>query len=482
MTRTLLIAFREFCSVVLTKGFLIGVLMTPVMLAIVAGAMFLLKNQTGPRTEGVVAVLDKSAAAGDFLKTRFDDSADKAEQEAKLKQVNKAIDQATKQFNLPQNAVDEAKKSPQAQMALNQGDGTQLTLNVLPPDADIEKLKSQVAIAKVKSAGQKGGEQSGASQTIAFAVIPDSSVRPGPDAAYSNYELFVAPKLDFEVQRKIERRISQAIIDARIATDSRVQSSGMDGKGLRALLDTPESKTVTVSASGERSSIGPLQFLVPMAFMILLLISVLTSGQYLMTTVVEEKSSRVMEVLLSAVSPMQLMVGKILGHMTVGLLIMVVYGGLGIAGLIVSALTDLVSPMTLVLLMIYFFIAAFTVSSVMAAIGAAVNELREAQTLLTPVMMVIMLPWLLWMPIQRAPNSTFATVLSFVPGLNPFIMAIRLGGSEPVPTWQIPVSILIGLLTVCFCAWAAAKIFRVGVLMYGKPPNFRTLVKWVRMA
>ena len=73
-------------------------------------------------------------------------------------------------------------------------------------------------------------------------------------------------------------------------------------------------------------------------------------------------------------------------------------------------------------------------------------------------------------------------MLSFVPGVNPFVMVLRLGGTEPIPTWQIPASIVVGLFTVVFCAWAAAKVFRIGVLMYGKPPNFKTLVRWVRMA
>jgi ABC-2 type transport system permease protein len=121
-------------------------------------------------------------------------------------------------------------------------------------------------------------------------------------------------------------------------------------------------------------------------------------------------------------------------------------------------------------------------AAMMAAIGSAVNELREAQTLMTPVMMLTMMPWMIWFLIQRAPNSTLATSLSFVPIVSPFVMVLRLGGSEPVPQWQHPVALAIGAVTSVVVIWAAAKIFRIGVLMYGKPPNFRTLLKWVRMA
>jgi ABC-2 type transport system permease protein len=131
---------------------------------------------------------------------------------------------------------------------------------------------------------------------------------------------------------------------------------------------------------------------------------------------------------------------------------------------------------------VYFVIAYFTIASMMAAIGSAVSELREAQTLMTPVMTLMIIPWVLWLPISRAPNSLLAQILSFVPGPNPFVMVIRLCGSEPVPFWQIPASLAVGAAGAVFAAWSAAKIFRIGALMYGKPPNFRTLIKWVRMA
>jgi ABC-2 type transport system permease protein len=249
------------------------------------------------------------------------------------------------------------------------------------------------------------------------------------------------------------------------------------------MLARPNIDPVTVTkGGGEHKSMAAVQMFIPVGFMVLMMISVMTTGQYLLTTVVEEKSSRVMEVLLSAVSPMQLMTGKILGHMCVGILIVGIYGGVGITGLIVFALTQLVTPMTFLLLIGYFTIAAITMAAMMAAIGSAVNELREAQTLMTPVMMLTVLPWMMWFFIQRAPNSPLSTTLSFIPVISPFVMVLRLGGSEPVPSWQHPVALLIGAVTCVVVLWAAAKIFRIGVLMYGKPPNFGTLIRWVRMA
>jgi ABC-2 type transport system permease protein len=121
-------------------------------------------------------------------------------------------------------------------------------------------------------------------------------------------------------------------------------------------------------------------------------------------------------------------------------------------------------------------------ASLMAAVGSAVNELREAQTLMMPVTMSVMVPWLLWAPITRNPNSTFATVLSMIPPVNSFTMMLRLTSTTPPPLWQVFASILIGIASAFVAVWFASKVFRIGVLMYGKPPTFATLVRWARMA
>ena len=143
---------------------------------------------------------------------------------------------------------------------------------------------------------------------------------------------------------------------------------------------------------------------------------------------------------------------------------------------------SIVPLINLVYLLVYFVIAFFMIAALMAAIGSAVSDIREAQSLLGPVMIVLIIPMALWMPILRNPNSMFAQVCSFVPPTSPFVMILRLSGSEAVPTWQIPVSIVLGAVYVWLSLWAAAKVFRVGVLMYGKPPDFRTLWKWIKMA
>jgi ABC-2 type transport system permease protein len=297
--------------------------------------------------------------------------------------------------------------------------------------------------------------------------------QPGQEK-FGTYDLYVRTKLDDRLIDDLNDGAREAIVAARL------EAAGIHADQLKGLTDVEKPKSKTVSAGGEQTTNEVLNAVLPAAFMALLLISVLTSGQYLLTSTVEEKSNRVVEVLLSAVSPMELMTGKILGQMAVGFLVLLLYAGLGLVALVSFATIGLLDPGMVVYLLIFYVLAYFTIASMMAAIGSAVNEMREAQTLMAPVMMFLMIPWLLWLPIAREPNSMLAVVLSYVPPLNSFVMLLRVTSAAPPPAWQVWLSVLVGVAGVYASLWLAAKIFRVGLLMFGKPPSFGTLVKWAR--
>jgi ABC-2 type transport system permease protein len=485
MRKALNVAVREFLSTVLTKGFIIGIVMTPaIMLVAIVGISVLMKN-AGPKVEGTVTVIDRSGLVGSRLAEMFSPEAIKEAQEKAAAEAADMTRQATGVAPIPnaqkEMAINVAASAASAAIEKTRG----LSIEVLPADADAAKAKEGLATVDIHA---RSHDSSAAKPRIMVAVIPDSAVRGKAgdkphEVEFDKYELYTAPKLDFEIRQRVERKIGEAIVDARISTDERLKNSGLSVQTVRDLVQAPDADVVNVTRTGEKSGkMGEAQMLIPMAFILLLFMAVMVSGQSLLTTTIEEKSSRVMEVLLSAVSPMELMVGKILGQMGVGVLILLLYAGLGMGSLVVMSMADLIEPIKLLYLSVYFVIAYFTIASMMAAIGSAVSELREAQTLMTPVMTLMIIPWVLWLPISRAPNSLLAQILSFVPGPNPFVMVIRLCGSEPVPFWQIPASLAVGAAGAVFAAWSAAKIFRIGALMYGKPPNFRTLIKWVRMA
>ena len=178
---------------------------------------------------------------------------------------------------------------------------------------------------------------------------------------------------------------------------------------------------------------------------------------------------------------MQLMAGKILGQAAVASLMFVMYGGIAVIGLFTLAMTDLLSLQLLLLSIAYFVIAYFTIATLMAAVGSAVSELRDAQSLMGPAVLVLCLPLVLWIPINNNPSSVFAVVTGFIPPLVPFVMTLRVAASpEPLPAWQILTSLVLGAGTVGIMLWMSARIFRVGVLMQGKPPSPVELLRWIR--
>jgi len=248
------------------------------------------------------------------------------------------------------------------------------------------------------------------------------------------------------------------------------------------VLTPPWVEVRNVTDTGEVKSNEMAAMMVPFGFMMLLWISTFTGGQYLLTTTIEEKSSKVIEVLLSATSPMQLMTGKILGQGAVALTMLALYGALAYGGLQRTPYGYLVEPSKFLIVAPYFIMAFFFIACMMASIGAAVNEMREAQALMGPVMMIVFLPLLAWLPIVKSPNGTLATVSSFIPPMTPFVMALRLGGNQPIPVWQIVATCVIGFAAVWLFIHATAKIFRIGILMHGKAPNMATLFRWVRQS
>ena len=117
----------------------------------------------------------------------------------------------------------------------------------------------------------------------------------------------------------------------------------------------------------------------------------------------------------------------------------------------------------------------------MAAVGSAVNELRDAQSLMGPIMLVMVIPMIIWPVLSEHPNGMLATITSFTPPLLPFVMILRVTAStEPIAIWQIVCSIGVGIVSVVAMIWMCARIFRIGVLMQGKPPSILQLAKWIR--
>jgi ABC-type Na+ efflux pump permease subunit len=438
LPKVLLIAWREFKHTALTRAFIIGAVFTPVAIFAVMLLMPLLLKTTIPPLNGKFAVVDPTGAWTPAIKFELQPD----------------------QLNNHAAGIMERIKRGSADPLPAPNISVDIQVEQFDQSADIDELKEKV----------RDGE------FLALASINPAALSRDFADTQNNYELYVPTNTVPKHTEQLQNICADAVVRAR------VQGAGMNLESARSIVQKPQALTRRLSpAGGEAPESTEWRIFIPMGFMMLLWIATFTSGNYLLTTTIEEKSNKVMEVLLSAVSPFQLMSGKLLGQAAVSFLMLAMYGGLGIASMIALAKMDLSPTLHLVYLTLYFFMAFFMIASIMAGVGSAVSELREAQSLITPAMMLLMVPLLLWFPIINDPNGVLATITNFIPPLIPFVMILRVtSASEPVPFWQIIATLVAGYSWMIVMIWMCAKIFRVGVLMTGKPPTPIELLRWLR--
>jgi ABC-2 type transport system permease protein len=226
-----------------------------------------------------------------------------------------------------------------------------------------------------------------------------------------------------------------------------------------------------------------LEFMVPFLFSILLGTCIITGGQYLLQGLSEEKESRILESLLCTLSAEDLLAGKLLGLGAAGLTLVAVWMGAGLAlgGPMMAMAHVAPSPQMLLLALAYFLLGYLFYGSLMTAIGAVTNNMREAQQFAMMFTFAIFLPFILLTSILGSPNGATAVTLSLFPPTAATTMMLRLAlPSAEVPAWQLGVSLALLALTCWLVLRGAARVFRIGLLMTGKPPNLPEILRWAR--
>jgi ABC-2 type transport system permease protein len=465
MSRVAHVAWRDFKQTVMRKIFLIAIVGIPIAMIGAMGLVFLIMfSHKEPPLIGTIALVDPTGEVAPAARAEF--HPDKI-----------ARDVRERMEEMQESSEEMLRRGGPAAMDPRSVSTFQMEFGSL--DAQID-LDPHERVNEAQLEGLKGRVRAGG--LLALAVFDEAVLAaPAPDEPRDErprFELDVGEALDNDHVTFIEGRLGAAVVRVR------ARRAGLDPDAAMAMLQRPRASTSRLLPDGTETQEGQgmreAKMMIPLAFMMLLWLATFTSGQHLMMSTIEEKSNRVMEVLLSAVSPFQLMLGKILGQGGVGLLIVLIYTSLAIVGLVAFAVTHVIEFSAIAYLFAFFFMAFLMIASIFAAVGSAVTDIREANTLVTPVMFVVMIPLILWMPISQSPNGGIATAFSFIPPAIPFVMILRVAADEPVPVWQIPATIVWGYLCVAGMIWMAAKIFRVGVLMYGKPPSLLQLIKWVR--
>jgi ABC-2 type transport system permease protein len=288
------------------------------------------------------------------------------------------------------------------------------------------------------------------------------------------------PTFDFTPRSTADIATSSAIEDGlhHVLTREYLAAKGLS-EGETAALMAP----VTLNVLGKNGVHGDSKssFLVAYVLFFLMYMVVLLYGMNVARSIIEEKTSRVFEVLLATIKPDELLAGKILGVGAVGLTQVAIW--MAAAGLIAARLGATsgvqISMPQVVFFIVYFVLGYALYSAVAAALGAMTNSEQELQQLNMFLMMPLFFSMLMLVPIVTNPNSLMSRIVSEIPFCAPLLMELRISISMPQP-WEIALSIGLILITIYAVLWVSSRIYRVGILMYGKKPNLPEILRWLK--
>lgn len=316
-----------------------------------------------------------------------------------------------------------------------------------------------------------------ADELDAFIVVPEDILEAGSAEFYAK-SLGV-----LSLERQLRNSLNRVVIERRLT------AQGLPAEQLNAMMKSVSFKTLLVEKGTEKESGFEQEYATTMAAVMILYMTIMLHGLSIMRSVLEEKASRVIEIVLSSVTAMQLMVGKIIGTGLVSLTqyaiwalvaLAIMLGGLG-AGEAAFNLAEHISWGEVAYMVVFFLLGFLLFGTAYAAIGAMCNNEQEANNLHTPLVMLLVAPVLVAINVIQEPSGVLSRILSFVPFSAPILMFMRISVSN-VSTVEIALSILGIVLSIFVMFWIVARIFRVGILMYGKRPNLPELIKWIRYA
>ncbi len=305
-----------------------------------------------------------------------------------------------------------------------------------------------------------------------------------PADVSQSVELHTKNAGNFSLIGPISSAVNAAVVEARL------NARGIHVDDVRELVKSANLRVIKVSKEGESVEKGQT-FGIAIALVFLLYISLLMYGVITMRSVLEEKTTRTMEVLISAVTPSQLLAGKILGVAGVAMTQFVIWGAtvvlLGSYGVAMAAMGGAGSLMSgihvpaslMICAVVYFFCGYFLYSSMFAAVGAACSNEQDAQQLQWIAMAPLVFTMLIYSLVLNDPASRVSIILSEIPFFAPVLMPLRVSLQTP-PVWQLVLSIGLLFGSIAVVIYGSAKIYRVGILMYGKRPTLPELVRWLR--
>jgi ABC-2 type transport system permease protein len=436
--KLLVIARREYLSRVRTKAFWFGTVILPLfMLAVTIVPSLLIAKMRGTLQ---VAMVDDVGGLGAPLQDRLAKAPVKPSEDVKTATSEEHPEASNIQVELVPRKGDEAEQR------------SELDRRVLAKEIDAWVWVSPAGLAK-----------------------------PDPTAEYHGSSVS-----NFITQEQLGRALSAVV------SERNLSQAGYDAKKVAELTRDVDLETTRVTAEGGRAEGGLAGFFFAYVLFFMLYVTIMIYGQQVMNGVLEEKTSRIVEVIVSTVSPFELMMGKLLGICAVALTQIGVWFATataltapGAAAMIPMLAKGSVLPQISAAIFLnfvgFFIVGFFMYSTFYAAIGSAFNDIKEAQQAASSASFMFIMPVLLMFPVINDPDGMVATVASLVPPFTPLLMLLRVAVKTP-PTWQIALGYLLAISFAVFMVWVASKIYRIGILMYGKKPTLKELLRWVRYA
>jgi len=281
----------------------------------------------------------------------------------------------------------------------------------------------------------------------------------------------------------LEQRIS------RIVREHRLVAAGYDATEVSQLMAGIDLRTVRVTEEGLDENAGFGDLAIALGLFMILYTTTLLYGQMVMHGVLEEKSNRIVEIVVSSVTPFDLMMGKLIGIGGACLTQLAVWiasatiltapGVLAAMSVASDAGIPTLHPVVILNFFALFVLGYLIYASFFALVGAAFNDIKEAQQLATAGSMFVVVPMLVFMPVMNDPDSTMAVVMSLIPPFTPMIMMLRIALKMP-PAWQLVLGYALTTGFAVLMVWASARVYRVGILMYGKRPTVPEIWRWMR--
>lgn len=423
---------REFLTRAKTKGFIIGTLIFPLMLVLIFGGIFLFSMLFKPASRTYYVVDQTGRIYDEFIRM------------------------------LPDTLKD-----------------GQLKYKFIKQDVSLKEVDSTLLAQYQQLVRNK--------KIDGYLVIPENIVE-SREVRYSAKSVS-----DFEQQSEFSRALS------RIVANIRLENMGLSPDEIRREMSLGNIRLVShqVTEKGEIEKSGISSFVLTYFLTYIMLLMIMIYGATLMRSVIEEKSQRITETIISSIKPIELMVGKILGICGLGLTQLILMGLIILAlvhfgeslfvrmGLNIPELFQVIrqinfSPAVFIFMILFFLMGFVFFSSLFAAVGAMVTSEDEGQHMQMPLVFLVLIGYFVMFSVAKNPETPMALWSSLIPFFTPIVMFARIAVSDPILPSGAIISIFTMLLSTILLIWLVAKIYRVGILMYGKKASFKEAIKWIR--